>query len=108
MASGTGYQYLSSGRYLGEEGRAAGLAYSPSNILWVEMLNSQAGVYANYTVDKIAIRRGRAALRLFEDQPDALANIENNMDGVVGNVAGIFVKKRRWPLCSEWNSSELL
>jgi len=93
MASGTGFQYLSNGKYTGSENKAEGLAYSPSNSLWVKMLESQAGKIADYDVTPIAVKRKKIALKEFENDPEALANIENNMDGIVGNVAGVFIKK---------------
>lgn len=96
MASGTAYEYLSSGRYLGDRDRLAGLAFSPSNSLWINMLQSLEGQNAQYKVEPIAIKRSRPVLRLFENNPAALRNITEKMDGVVANEAGIFVKKEEF------------
>ncbi len=93
MASGTAYQYLSNGKYTGSANRSEGLAYSPSNSLWVKMLDARSGETSDYTVEPVAIRRKKIALKEFESDQAALDNVENNVDGVVGNVAGVFVRK---------------
>ena len=95
MASGTAYEYLSSGKYRGDENRLAGLGYSPSNSLWVDMLKARSE-RAKITVVPKEIRRRNAILnRIFQNE-DLVRDISENIDGVVGNVAGIFVKKENF------------
>lgn len=91
IASGDAYQFISSGRYRGDSD--VGIAYSPSNALWVKMLESapdyKAGKFTLTDIDLSDSRASGPSRSVFRGQE----GLFGSMTGVVGNTAGVILLK---------------